>query len=315
MMDTPAFAATRFVRPALRVALLYISIIMISMAMVKPAQASGNLSTPPSLQYSVSEWVTAVNTNPGTLSPVFVYTSTPISCSNSSLDVLATCVAAAAGGAVWYYSYDGNFTGGNPDGFTDAIASHLGCPEHAQPTSTTTCTCNNPTALDSINYVPDSTGTSCMPAAVCPVGKLKPMDPAMQPYEDGIIDMTSETQATRDGATCIVREARTRHLSPRIASGYRPPAYQTHIREVYDKWQLLENNNDSVCADTKRQVEIEYKRHSKFSHQPGNTSRHSSGRAVDIHLSAYTDADIIAAGCNSMSRPVANDRSHFESSR
>jgi len=132
--------------------------------------------------------------------------------------------------------------------------------------------------------------------------------------------MANETQATREGAACIVREARARYLSPQIASGYRPPAYQTHIREVYDKWQLLENNNDSVCADTKRQVENEFNKHSPFSHQPGNTSPHSSGRAVDIHLSDYTDADTIAAGCTiagggTMSRPVPNDRSHFESPR
>jgi uncharacterized protein YcbK (DUF882 family) len=142
----------------------------------------------------------------------------------------------------------------------------------------------------------------------------------VQPYEDGLVDMDNETQATRDGTACIVKEARTRRIYPKIVSGYRPPAYQTHIREVYDKWLLLENNNDSACADTKRQVEFEFKKHSKFSHQPGNTSRHSSGLAVDIHLLNYTDADIIAAGCTivgggTMSRPVPNDRSHFESPR
>lgn len=157
-------------------------------------------------------------------------------------------------------------------------------------------------------------GSSCTRDVACPVAPLHPLDPAVQPYEDGLIDMASETQATRDGAACIVREARARRIYPQIVSGYRPPAYQTHIREVYDKWQLLKNNNDLACADTKSQVETEFDYHSPFAHQPGNTSRHSSGRAVDIHLSDYTVADTIAAGCN-MSRPVANDRSHFESPR
>lgn len=149
---------------------------------------------------------------------------------------------------------------------------------------------------------------------VCTVPRLTPLDPAVQPYEDGLVDMENETQATRDGAACIVRSARARHLSPQLISGYRPPAYQTHIREVYDKWQLLKNNNDAACADTKRKVQIEFDHHSPFAHQPGNTSPHSLRRAIDISLSNYADADTIAAGCN-MSRSVPNDRVHFESPR
>ena len=99
-------------------------------------------------------------------------------------------------------------------------------------------------------------------------------------------------------------------LAIQIESGYRPPAYQTHLREVYDKWQLLKNNDDAACADTKRKVKNEYDDH-RFAHQPGVTSRHSTGRAVDISLSSYATADIIAAECG-MSRPVPNDRVHFE---
>ena len=43
MLDGPAFAATSFTRPALRAAVLLISIVMISMTTVKPAQASGTV--------------------------------------------------------------------------------------------------------------------------------------------------------------------------------------------------------------------------------------------------------------------------------
>ena len=151
----------------------------------------------------------------------------------------------------------------------------------------------------------------------CPITTpLTPLDPAVQPYEDGLKDMDNVTEATRAGAACIARAARARRprIIARLVSGYRPPAYQTHIREVYDKWQLLVNNNDPVCADTKRQVKTEFDRHSRFAHQPGTTSRHSTRTAVDISLSNYTEADAIAAECN-MSRPVPNDRPHFESPR
>ena len=84
----------------------------------------------------------------------YTYTSTPISCSASSIAGLEPCVAAVAGGPVGFYTYDGNYTGGNPGGFTDVVASHIGCPAHSQPTGNT-CTCNDP-------YIPDSTGTSCV---------------------------------------------------------------------------------------------------------------------------------------------------------
>ncbi len=148
----------------------------------------------------------------------------------------------------------------------------------------------------------------------CPVAPLTPLDPTVQSYEDGAIDIANEMQNTRDGAGCLVREARSQHLNPTITSGSRPDAYQAHLREVYDQWQLLKDNNDPQCADVKSQAQAEYSKHGPFAHQPARTSRHSSGRAVDVHLSDYTNADTIVAGCN-MSRPVSPDAVHFESPR
>ena len=128
-----------------------------------------------------------------------------------------------------------NGTCGGPNFYNNSLGP-ISCP--ANSTGTTTCTCNT-------GYQPDSTGTSCVPVSTCTVTTpLTPLDPAVQPYEDGLIDMVNVTQGTRDGAACIARVARA--YRPRIiaglVSGYRPPAYQTHIREVYDKWQLLKNN-------------------------------------------------------------------------
>ncbi len=166
--------------------------------------------------------------------------------------------------------------------------------------------CPQPISGDPYSYN-GSTGKCERPADDCPITTpLTPLDPAVQRYEDGHLDLDNLTQATRDGAACIMRSPR----AIQIESGYRPPAYQTHLREVYDKWQLLKNNNDAACADIKLKVEEEYIKH-QIVHQPGVTSRHSTGRAVDISLSSYATADAIAAGCG-MSRPVPNDRVHFE---
>ena len=170
--------------------------------------------------------------------------------------------------------------------------------------SGTSCIC-------SVTYIENSTKTACEIPPNCPVAELKPLDPAVQRYEGDLPDMDNVTDATRAGAACIMRAARGRHITSRIISGYRPPAYQTHLLEVYDKSQLLKNNNDLACADIKAQVEVEFNHHRPFAHRPGETSRHSTGRAVDISLSSYATADEIAAGCG-MSRAVPNDRVHFE---
>jgi len=297
-MDAPAFAATRLVRPALLTIAVHFLLFAISlMAMVKPANASGSVST--YTVYSMTVW--------------------GVTCTSADLAAFAACVTSVENangqqGGCWVPIPGREFCAfvGSEPGWAYPPTS-LVCPAHSTgtpATNPTSCTCND-------KYQPDPFHVGCaqVPDVTCTVNnvnvnKLNPLNPAVQPYEDGLIDMANETQATREGAACIVREARARHLSPQITSGYRPPAYQTHIREVYDKWQLLQNNNDAACADTKREVKVEFKKHSKFAHQPGNTSHHSSGRAVDISLTNYTNADTIAAGCN-MSKPVANDISHF----
>ena len=131
-MGTPASNATRFVRPALRSIVFYLSIIMISsMTMVKSVQAAGTVSVSPNYC-------------------LISYFSFGSSCGFSS--AAAACVAVGAtvqsdgrckspNGNYYYYTYGSS-----------------GCP--ANSTGTTTCTCTDP-------YVPDSTRTSCIPNT-CP---------------------------------------------------------------------------------------------------------------------------------------------------
>jgi len=87
---------------------------------------------------------------------------------------------------------------------------------------------------------------------------------------------------------------------------------QSHWRfhEVWDKWQLLKNDSSAACATTKLNVKNEFTQH-RMVHQPGLTSRHSSGNAVDISGVPEAVANTTAAAC-SMSRPVSNDPVHYE---
>jgi len=163
MMKEFAFCAKGSIRPVLLLFILYSSIVMIvPMTIVNFAHASGNLATPPSMQYSVSVWTHCI---PGTIVSYPVATCSlqnePISCSASSWAALAPCVAAVAGGAVHINNFYGNYAGGNPPGYTNVIAAHIGCPANAQPTGPL-CTCTDP-------YIPDSTQTICVTGNNCPV--------------------------------------------------------------------------------------------------------------------------------------------------
>jgi hypothetical protein len=182
------------------------------------------------------------------------------------------------------------------------------------------CKAGDPPPVNGICGCPDGlrydANTKQCVAAVCPVSPLTPItDPDFEQYETGKYSRAPElehlTPGTAAGAQCIVREARNARVTAREKSGYRPAIYQTHIREVYDKWQLLEGNQDPVCAEVKAQVLIEWNRHGPFAAQPGKTSNHSDGRAVDIGFTNYEMADTIAARCQ-MWRRLPNDKPHFE---
>ncbi|MDN3369087.1 D-alanyl-D-alanine carboxypeptidase family protein [Ralstonia pseudosolanacearum] len=153
----------------------------------------------------------------------------------------------------------------------------------------------------------------------CPVATLTPItDPVALQHENGQYsgghpDLDHLTQATRDGTSCIVQHALAQAPGTNVhpTSGFRPPAYQRHIREVWDKWQQLQNNTNPACSSLKAAVHTEWMKHGPFAHQPGATSNHSSGNAVDIGGVPQGNADAIASQCN-MRRPVSNDRVHYE---
>lgn len=151
----------------------------------------------------------------------------------------------------------------------------------------------------------------------CPVKPLLPIPDSAAKYETGIYsekpNLTDLSSATLNGLQCIVQEVQGlgRRRVASATSGYRPPEYQKHIREIYDKWALLKNNKTAECKKVKADVEAEYNRHGPFAHQPGATSLHSSGSAVDISGVPADHADKIAYRCK-MSRPVPNDPVHYE---
>ncbi len=149
----------------------------------------------------------------------------------------------------------------------------------------------------------------------CPVPPLSPItDPASLEHENGVFsrspDMDRLNTATQQGAACIVNQTLALGQRATITSGFRPSPYQRHLREVWDKWMLLRNNSSEACQSTKESVRVEWERH-RIVRQPGNTSNHSQGNAVDIAGVPSATADAIALACN-MQRPLADDPVHYE---
>ncbi|XHO07843.1 hypothetical protein ACEQUB_p01090 (plasmid) [Ralstonia syzygii] len=77
------------------------------------------------------------------------------------------------------------------------------------------------------------------PTQTCPVADLTPItDPVALQHENGQYsgghpDLDHVTQTTRDGTSCIVQHALAQAPGTNVhpTSGFRPPAYQRHIRE------------------------------------------------------------------------------------
>lgn len=244
------FYARSFVRPALQSTALYLLVIVIAMmAMVKPAQASGS--------------VQVVYPIPAITSPLGWGTA----CFEMNGQGLCGVKTAGAACSYWngQYGWTFNWTGqvialscdmwncpmtrdGKTYNFTLELVTPAVCPASyvwdpvtgkctrsmcpanatgvSQCGQITSCTCDD-------NYVPDPTGTSCVPAISCPAPSTSdgaggcacnppnrinskgvcdacPVDPLSQPpFDDAcatVLENTSSTQAQKDAACGALTE-------------------------------------------------------------------------------------------------------------
>lgn len=229
---------------------------------------------------------------PHTLAPLSPFT---LAFSINRVSAYATAVLTIAPTSIQGCNGGGETVTGYIDGFSEII-----CPQ------------------DTSFYVqPNGTGGTCIGfiSRTCPVTPLTPIaDPVALQHENGQYeenpDLDHVTPATNTGAACIKQRVAGMNTTARITSGYRPAAYQTHLREVWDKWQLLKNDTTTACQVIKADVRTHWVRHGMV-RQPGHTSNHSSGTAVDIGGVPEGSADTIATHCN-MYRPYADDRVHYQ---
>lgn len=101
-----------------------------------------------------------------------------------------------------------------------------------------------------------------------------------------------------------------------VTSAYRPPAYQTHLYEIRDRWctQGLQSNSNSACSSLKNIVSNEIDKHFGLRwscrNAVGATSRHSSGTGVDIS-GVNATSEVLRQSC--LTHPIyQDDIVHYE---
>lgn len=170
-----------------------------------------------------------------------------------------------------------------------------------------------PDMLTSLAVDAQQAAQACAP---CNVGPISPMtDPEALAMEGGqSVNMDGLTPEMLVSVECFIEQLSGGGGSISITSAYRPPAYQAHLREVWEKREALKDNTEQACAQRKQQVLAHFAQHGLLpSQKPALTSKHTQGLAIDANVvvPAGVNRDQLALGC-SLFRPVkVKDPVHY----
>ena len=172
------------------------------------------------------------------------------------------------------------------------------------------CTCNT-------GYKFDPVGGICVPLRECTIPDLPPItDPDVQLFENSPnrADTTRLTSRMQTALECLKSAAA--EGSPSTGSAYRPPAYNQHLIDVWEKWMYeLIDNAKPACAALKTKIHGHFQRHDLLeTQQPVPNSRHTRGEAVDVSIDpALPNIDTLARNCCNLRRPLpVRDPVHFQ---
>ena len=105
-----------------------------------------------------------------------------------------------------------------------------------------------------------------------------------------------------------------------LKSAYRPPAYQAHLQQVWNKWMEIRNNRLPACQVLRAEVEAEFKGHHLIETQkPVTSSDHTRGLAFDATVDIpagrkkkVVSLDRLALLAGIMRPDVVRDPVHFK---
>jgi hypothetical protein len=126
------------------------------------------------------------------------------------------------------------------------------------------------------------------PLPPCQVAPLAPItDPKALAFEENYrngdtVDVSGMVPAAARGLARFEKTVDSLGGEMSVKSGYRPPAYQAHLKDVWDKWRQLRDNTLPQCQNLRAQVEQEFTGHHLLLTQtPVSVSDHTRGLAFD----------------------------------
>lgn len=142
----------------------------------------------------------------------------------------------------------------------------------------------------------------------CPVGELtdlptKEQDPDTYAfeYENKRVDTTRLSPRMQEALICLVEKSGTPDTNF-VTSAWRPPAYQAHLREIWEKWRELQKPRNKIPACDARISEIyrELRSHEmeELGTPPaGPNGPHPRGEAIDVKTYFIPQVDAFANVC------------------
>lgn len=160
------------------------------------------------------------------------------------------------------------------------------------------------------------------PTPSCSVPSLTPItDPLAQQFENGDpLDIGHLASAMQTAYNDFRNRVTNNGGQFILTSAYRPPAYQIHLLEVWDRWDKLKDNTLPQCQTLRTQVQTEVNRHGiVLTKRPaGACGFHTQGLAIDVVVNpARTGLPLqtmlnLASQSHLYRRMAAKDPVHFE---
>lgn len=165
-----------------------------------------------------------------------------------------------------------------------------------------------------VNCTNQATGTLRVPG--CSVADLPPItDRIVQAFEanPNLSDTANLTPRMQTALSCLQTAVTAAGGTSSVGSAYRPPAYNQHLIDVWDKWDELQDNPELACTALKTRIQEHFQRHGLLETQPPVPgSQHTLGEAVDVTINLPTATiDALATGCQLRRPSPIRDRVHF----
>jgi hypothetical protein len=130
-----------------------------------------------------------------------------------------------------------------------------------------------------------------LPLPPCAVAPITPItDPKALEFEEGFrngdtVDISGMVPAAARSLARFEKTVDSIGGEISLKSGYRPPAYQAHLKDVWDKWRELRDNTLPECQNLRAEVEQEFTGHHLLLTQtPVSISDHTRGLAFDASV-------------------------------